>query len=175
MQNQITVVINDNNIDKTFVIKKAKGMAAFDLFMDINRVIEKADGVYAGVAQQFMHNCMQTGMEISKTANAEVENVFKQHSNELIYFIFNSFFKELDISSRVNILEQIFKHVIFKNGNLDVPLTTDKTNNNVEYVDNCISDVQTIFKICREFVRLNFGHFLQQKAVADSIADSAVE
>lgn len=174
MKDQISITVKDGGIDKTFLIKKPKAMAAFNLFMDINRIIEKSEGMYAAVAQQFLHNCMQTGTQVAGVTNTEVENVIKQNSESLLYFVFNSFFKELDADSRNNILEQIFINVIFKNGVLDTALTVLPNSNRAEHVDMYITEVSTIFTICREFMRFNFGHFLPQEAKTNS-PESPVE
>jgi hypothetical protein len=153
------IIVKDGGIDKKFIIKKAKGMASFNLFMDIVKVIEKAEGNYALIAQSFLHNCMQTGIEISGVKKDEAEKAIRENSDQLMYFIFNSFFRELDENSRNNILEQIFQHVLFDNGGQSQHTLTAIGNPKAEHIDLYIDDVSSILHICQEFVRLNYSHF----------------
>jgi hypothetical protein len=166
----IRVIIKDAGIDKTFLIKKAKGMASFDLFMDIVSIIERSQSPYANVAQQFMHNCMQTGIS-GKASTADVENLIRENSASIMYLIFNTFFRELNPVDRDNILEQIFKHVIFLNGSMETLITTSKNSNTAEHIDLYIEDIQSIFTICQEFIKLTFAHFLPTGDKIDSQED----
>ena len=159
MKDSIKITIKDAGIDKTFVIKKAKGMASFDLFMDINSIIERSQGAYAAIAQQFMHNCMQTGIS-GIASNKEVADVISTHSKELMHFIFNTFFRELTKADRDNLLEQILPFVIFLNGTMETALTISKNHSTIEHIDLYVEEMQTIFTICQEFIKLTYSHFL---------------
>ena len=176
MEDSIKITIKDAGIDKTFIIKKAKGMASFDLFMDILSIIERSQNPYANAVQQFMHNCMQTGIT-GKASNKEVEElirrneILRENSTAIMHLIFNTFFGELNPVDRNNILEQIFKHVVFLNGSMKTLITTSKNSNTAEHIDLYIEDIQSIFTICQEFIKLTFAHFLPTGDKIDSQED----
>jgi hypothetical protein len=170
MKDSIKITIKDAGIDKVFIIKKSKGMATMDFFMDINSIIARSNGPYAPIAQQFMHNCMQTGFS-GIAPNKEVADVISTHSKELMHFIFNTFFRELTKTDRDNLLEQILPFVIFLNGTMETALTISKNHSTAEHIDLYVDDMQTIFKICQEFIKLTYPHFLPAGVTISSQED----
>ncbi len=154
MNNVKQVIINDNGVDKTFILQKFKALEQVKFnhkLLSALDGLEIADLTSVANMKQAVAQVMQTGEKI-EGADSQLSN-----TSELLPMLFKILRNALSGASDTKqdeIFSAVFNKVTFVNGG--IPLQLNTFENDSCNVNNYVSDSVTIYLLVWEFIKFNY-------------------
>ena len=159
----------DENIEKTFILNK---MGALKLVKFTHKLLSGLDG-FKNLETQEIANIKQA-VETIMQSGREIDGANPNHNistTDLLPTLLNvvrSIITGVNNELQDEILSDLINCVILQNGAIPIKLSTNPMNAEY-YVDNYISGIETIYKLCWAVLKLNYeGSFKRFFSTAET-------
>jgi hypothetical protein len=150
-----SITINDNGLDKVFVINKMPAIPALLLVREVVSLMKDTQLIRGVMLQQKIHHLLQTGVEIEGVTEEDYRKLMGLDDETLIASFVNSILTNLDDAKTLEVIKKCLADVVYKNGTVDRPC-------HEAFLYGEVSDVTTLVVVIKEVLLFNFGGALAQ-------------
>ena len=155
------ITINDNGIEKNFIVQK---MGALRLVKFNHKILSALNGL-RDIDSQIISNIKQSIFSILQTGerdtNADIKSISPADILPNLYTIIQGLLTNISDELQDGLLSEFFEHISYLNDGVN-PTRLNTNPYSLEYVDHHISNMETVYKLCWEVLKLNYEGSIQR-------------
>lgn len=145
-----TVKIEDNGIEKSFVISPLPALKSLKLLREIIALLSDTNLIRSVMLQQTIHNVFKTGVQVDGVNEQDYKMLMGIDNETLIANFVSSLLTNLTDEKLDILIQKCLSNVIYKNGSLDRKC--------YEAVENSeVVDFVTVIALLKEVLAINYG------------------
>lgn len=149
--------IKENGIQKHFVIKELPATEAMMLINRLGGLLTQTDAITPEVFMQFIYIKANSGIEIPGVDQGKLNALYTEDTFRLFGMVIQSALLGATEEKQRDIMTQIAKCIIFKNGILDIQL--DTIPGSERHIDLHVQKATTLYRLFLEVVKLHCADF----------------
>lgn len=151
------IKIKEDGVDKVFVINQLKATEAMGLINRLGGLLSQTDAITPDVFMQFIYIKSNSGIEIPGVDQKKLNALFKEDLLKIFCMVLQSALLGITDEKQHDLLVQVSKCIVFKNGILDVQL--DMVPGSERHIDNYVKKPATLYRLFLEVVKLHCADF----------------
>lgn len=165
-----TITINDNGIDKQFLLKPMTAVNHMKFTDSLLGIMAKSEMGNFHVFQQYLFSMMQTGIEVDGVNKSDLEKFAGQNLFMILFDAVKALLISADDKMHDYVLQKLFTCVTYINGGTVIQLTHDEFSEND--INKHVASAATLYKIIFEVLKMHYANFFSIAGVLENLGVS---